>query len=305
MYKPPLFSWVVCFLWLALPAQATSLCRADLKASFELGTDWHGGVYVPANVAGKRLKLLVDTGGTFSMLTENTVASLGLYRERIQIPRMAMYGGYQLNRFVRIGEVQIGSITVDTGGFLVMPDARIPAELSGTLAPDILSRFDVELDFARARFNLFSPNHCDGQTLFSATGAVTQVPVQLDAQHHIIVPVQVDGRSMTAYLDTGATRSEMSLEAAERIFGLGQNSAELRPLNEPDSEQGTVRYPFKSLSIGGVTVNNPYLPLVPNRLSRRSSGGPPLILGMTILRHYHLYIVYSERYLYLTPATAH
>jgi predicted aspartyl protease len=305
MHKPPLFSCVVCFLWLALPAQAASLCRADLEVSLDLGTDWYGGVYVPASVEGKRLKLLVDTGGTLSMLTESTVASLGLHRERMQTLRMVMHGGDLLNRFVRIGEVRIGSIKIDTGGFLVMPDARIPVELSGTLAPDILSRFDVELDFARAELNLFSPSHCVGQALFSAAGVVTEVPIHLDAQHHIIVPVQVDGRSITAYLDTGATRSEMSLEAAEKIFGWGQNSTELRPLIEPDSGQGTVRYPFKSLSIGGITVNNPYLPLVPNRLSRRVSGGPPLILGMTILRHYHLYISYSERYLYLMPATAH
>jgi predicted aspartyl protease len=305
MRNPLLLVWIVGALASTFPAQAIVDCRPELKASFELGTDWYGGVYVPARVSGMTLKLLVDTGGTYSMLTDSTVASLGLFRHRSRSPGMTLYGGETLDHFVMVNDMRIGTIAANTVDFLVMPDARLPSELSGTLAPDVLSRFDVDFDFADARLNLFAPKRCGGPAALSASGKIDRIPIRLDEQKHVIIPVQVDGRNLTAYLDTGASRSEMSMEAARDLFGLRPSSPGVRSLTEANNGEGIFYYPFKTLTFDGVTVNAPYLPLVPNRLARRPLGGPQLILGMAVLRHYRLYIAYSERYLYVTPATAH
>jgi predicted aspartyl protease len=272
----------------SLPALAD--CR---PTSFTLETDWYGGVYVPAGIGGQPMKLLVDTGGATSMLTDSTVASLGLPRLPIRAARITMYGGLHIDSFVRVDGVQVGGIAAAPATFYVLPDSRIPYALSGTIAPDFLSRYDVEFDFPNARMNLYAPG-C------AAVNPRAALPVTADNVRHVIVPVQVDGRTVMAMLDTGASRSDFSLEAAQQMFGPGMNAG-LRPACGADVEDGLYTHPFRTLSIGGVTVANPDLVLVPNQISRRPLNAPRLVLGMGVLRRTHMVIAYSRNLLQLSP----
>ncbi len=286
----------------SLPAWGGS-CRSDQHTGFVLETDWYGGVYVPVGIEGQRMKLLVDTGGATSMLTDSTVASLGLFPQPIRTHRVTMYGGVHLTNFVRVDGVQVGSAPSNPSMFYVMPDNRIPYALSGTLAPDFLSRYDVEFDFANARMNLFAPGACPEHAYWTSgpSGSVGLAP---NPNHHIIAAVEIDGRTVMALLDTGASRSDLSLETARRLFGAALNPAALRPATAADTEPGLYTYPFRSISIGGVNLANPDIVLVPDAISRRPPRTPRLIIGMGILRRLHLYVSYSQNRLTLTPAGA-
>lgn len=261
--------------------------------SFTLETDWYGGVTVPAGIAGQRMNLLVDTGGATSMLTDSTVSALNLPRFPIRAARITMYGGLSIDSFVRVDGVQVGGVATAPATFYVLPDNRIPYALSGTIAPDFLSRYDVEFDFPNARMNLYAP----GCAPIAARGAL---PVTTDNVRHVIVPVEVDGRSVMAMLDTGASRSDFSLETAQQLFGPGINGG-LRPARGADVEDGLYTHPFRTLTLGGVTVADPDLVLVPNQISRRPLNAPRLVLGMGILRRTHMVISYSRNLLQLSP----
>lgn len=284
------------------PAWAGS-CRSTPHTGFELETDWYGGVYLPVGIAGQRMKLLVDTGGATSMLTDSTVASLGLSPQRIRTHRVTMYGGLQLTNFVRVGDVQVGNAPISPSTFYVMPDNRIPYALSGTLAPDFLSRYDVEFDFANARMNLFPQSAC-GDRAYWTNGPSGSVRMAPNDTHHIIAPVEVDGQTVMALFDTGASRSDLSLETAQRMFGAAMKPSALRPATGADAEPGLYTHAFHSISIGGVTIANPDIVLVPDAISRRPPRTPRLILGMGVLRRLHLYVSYSRNTLTLTPAVA-
>lgn len=278
-------------------------CRPQEHTSFELATDWYGGVYVPVAVGGKQVKMLVDTGGASSMLTDSTVVSLGLVPQPIRTHRVTMYGGLRLTKLVRVGDVQVGSAPSTPSIFYVMPDNRIPYALSGTLAPDFLSRYDVEFDFANAHMNLFAPGSCSGHAYWTKkpSGSVALVP---NATNHIIASVEIDGQAVTALLDTGASRSDLSLETARQLFGAAMDPAALRPARRADAESGLYTYPFHTISIGGITLANPDIVLVPDAISRRPPHTPRLIIGMGILRRLHLYVSYSQNQLTLSPADA-
>lgn len=274
----------------ALLAQAA---HADCRpTSFTLEADWYGGVYVPAGIAGQPMKLLVDTGGATSMLTDSTVSALGLARYPIRTARITMYGGLNIDSFVRVDQVKVGGIAAAPATFFVLPDSRIPYALSGTIAPDFLSRYDVEFDFPNARMNLYAPG-C------APIDAHAALPIKQDNVRHVIVPVQVDGRTVMAMLDTGASRSDFSLETAQRMFGPGLSS--LRRATGADVEDGLYSHPFRTLTIGGVTVTSPNLVLVPDRIARRPENSPRLVLGMGILRRTHMIISYSRNLLSLGP----
>ncbi|HEY5339140.1 MAG TPA: aspartyl protease family protein, partial [Rhizomicrobium sp.] len=190
--------------------------------------------------------------------------------------------------------------------FVVMPDNRLPQEVDGTLAPDVLSAYDDDFDFANNKFYLVSQDHCPGRVVYWTKDAYAEIPMRIDNIGHIDLPVSVDGKPMQATLDTGSSRSLMSLEAAEDLFGFNEKDSSLKPLSSSNEHWHPYRYPFKSLAFEGVIVNNPDLVLISNDESKMmGSGSPKIILGMGVLRQLHLYIAYHEHKLYVTPATAH
>jgi hypothetical protein len=113
---------------------------------------------------------------------------------------------------------------------------------------------------------------------------------------------------MDATVDTGAPYTTMSLETAERIFHIDSKSPDLKPVKSNDGKSiFGYTYPFKTLSLGGLTVNNPHVILVPDATSVYLGGNtvPNVLLGFSILSKLHLYIAYGEHNLYITPANAH
>ncbi len=278
---------------LALQMSPAAAAPCAPVQQFVLETDWFGGVTVPVKIGGRELHLLVDTGGANSMLTATTVALLNLPKYPLRNMRVTMYGGMQITEYVRVDELSIGSAPSGPTKFYVTPDNRLPYALAGTLAPDFLSRFDVEFDFANARMNLYQPGACP-------LTAADAVPITPDANHHLITPVEIDGHTLPAMLDSGASRSDFSLETARSLFGSALDA--MRPATTPDAEPGLYTYPFRKLSIGRVSVADPAIVIVPEGIAQRPAGTPRLVLGMGVLRRLHLYISYSRRLLALRLA---
>lgn len=288
----------------AAPALAETPCRLLKSTSLELGTDRAGGVYVPVTIGGRKLNLLVDTGGIYSMLTDQTVKSMGLRQQHMARVQLRMYGGALIDSYVTADNLVLGQLTAPRWKFLVMPNG-MPIEINGTLSPDILRNYDADFDFAASKLNLFSQDHCPGKVVYWTHGTVAQIPVDLDMWGHLKVPVELDGKKFEAAIDTGSDRSVMSLDTAEEKFGFNEGDARLkRAARDPDEPAHVYTFPFRTLALEGVTVANPDVMLVPDRDSHIGSHGPGLILGMGILRQLHLYIAYKESKLYVTAATA-
>ncbi len=129
--------------------------------------------------------------------------------------------------------------------------------------------------------------------------------MNIDHSLHIDMPVELDGHRIKAALDTGSSRSLFSWEAARRIFDIDENSPGVKPLGD----HGRFHYAFKTLTMKGdgegvtVTVQNPDIELVPDKVSGMAYSDPTIILGMGILRQLHFYIAYKEKELYVTPAS--
>lgn len=288
----------------AVPSRADDACPLSRIMNAQMDVDLFGGVYVPMSISGQTVNLLIDTGGVVSTLTQATVRKLGLTANHTEGEAFAMVGGTTLDRFVVAHDIAFGVLHTRDMSFLVMPDERIPAQLGGTLAPNILKAFDVDFDFASARFNLFSQNHCEGHVVYWTGDDEAQIPFEMGPSGHIELVATLDGRQIRATLDTGSSRSFMTLEDAERLFGFDETSPDLKP----GREHG-VHHPFKTMTFGGstgsVTVSNPDIELMPRSDVAMPQTEPKLTIGMGVLRQLHLYIAYKERKLYVTAASAH
>jgi predicted aspartyl protease len=293
---------VALLLAAATPVLADDTCHLIRITSLDMNIDEEGGTYVPMTIGGQSVNLLIDTGGIDSMLTRTAVNTLGLHPTSLDGRYVVLFGGQRIDHYALALNIVFGGLTAPSMRFLVMPDG-LPAELSGTLAPDILRAYDDDFDFANAKFSLFSPDHCPGRVVYWTQGDYAQIGFATDRVGHISFPVLLDGKEIRTDMDTGSSRSILSLEQAEDLFGFDEKSAALTALPGRGSSH-SYKYPFKTLIFGGVTVTNPDIILVSDAQSRLP-GGRHFILGMGILRQLHMYIAYHEEKLYVTAASAH
>jgi predicted aspartyl protease len=276
-------------------------------------------VYVPVTINGKSRLMLLDTGGLKSEVTSQAVADLGLPYVSIRYSEVNL-AGEESHQAATVDSFAIGQLTTKSVEFVVAPERQLfqgEPEFAGIIAPNILKNYDVDIDFGGSKLSLLSPDHCEGKVIYWPASAVAVVPMRVLRSGHILVPVKLDGKDMSAVLDTGAYTTTLMMPFAESEFGLKMGSADTPKDSEMPDRPGAATYDHKfgSLSFGGVSVSNLSVAILPDFLrsktgtpqlgSRLASGGtheqvPDMLIGMNVLRHLHVYIAYQEQKLYIT-----
>lgn len=259
-------------------------------------------------VEGKVLSMQINTAGVLSGIQSEAAQSLGLNALRMA-PDMTLrefFSGNVVDHYTVAHDVDLGGLKARSFPFAIFSGDISLKGRDGMIAPDVLSKYEVEFDFANGKFNLFSRDHCEGKMVYWTREPYAAIDFTIESRSgHIVFPVTLDGHRLAAVLDTSSMRSVLGLEAAQRTFSIGESS----PGFESRPSEGSVpewRYPFKTLTLDGVTVNNPDLHLISNTENRIASFDTPrLIIGMGVLRQLHLFISYHEKRLYVTPASAH
>jgi predicted aspartyl protease len=273
----------------------------------QIGVD--GRIYVKATVNGAPVSMLVDTGGFFAELTPALVSRLNLPTRHVRL-RLIGLSGHSTDIAVS-APFALGNMHADGMDFMVMPADHAFApdvpDAGGILAPNLFRHYDLDLDIAGHRLQLISQDHCDGKVVYWKANALAEVPVRIAPTGHVLVPIGLDGHTLTALLDTGATVSLLNMSVAQSQFGL---MPDVPPRASMPGAPRVATHIFRALSFAGVAVSNPRLVMLPDlihgKISNAGAGAesrmPDVILGMDILRHLHLYIAYKEQKLYITPA---
>src|SRR3569623_1656796 len=105
-------------------------------------------------------------------------------------------------------------------------------------------------------------------------------------------------------LDTGSVTSFISMGLARRL-GVAPDSKDLKLKRSYGFKDRFKEfdYPFKTLSLEGMTVNNPHIRIMSDA-ALGGGLGDDLTLGVSFLRQLHIYIAYKEEKLYITSAAA-
>jgi predicted aspartyl protease len=300
MTRVELYLGLALALVISAPARAqdAQACQLDRFSTLPITTLPDGRFTVPVTLNGEVLNFLVDTGGVSATIAHEQSLNLRLVDMPVNKPLRGV-GGIELNRFAVIDKFSLGRL--EGTGIPVWLDPILPRGADGTLSPDMMKRYDVEIDFPRGTLSLFSQKHCPGQVVHWTRSGFVVLPMEVASNGHIEVPVTVDGKKFTAILDTGAQSSIISLGAA-RALGITEKSPDLKPLKMSDPKYRGYDYPFKSLDFDGISVANPRLQIVSDNFlpGMRTD----MIVGISILRRLHLYIAYGEEKLYITPAGA-
>jgi predicted aspartyl protease len=316
-------SLVGLLLFMGVPAMAAECGPLNLLATLPITPLGQPGnvVTVQAVIGNKPVSLLVDTGDSFSLINKNIVDELKLPTRpsRVQLVDVA---GQKTTQEVRLPSITLGRVRQENVYFIVNggtnPIGGRPDAFDGILGADFLLNVDVDLDYGAGKLNLISPQHCEGKVVYWQAPVVAVVPMRVDTQGKITFPLTLDGHTIKAILDTGATNTALNLDVARRVFNIDTNDPDLQKVGELKGGYTAQIYnrKFKTLTIEGVTVTDPVITLLPNMVSltseQRSTGSlvrdtdkqaPDMLLGMSVLNKLHIYIAAHESKLYITAAT--
>ena len=280
-------------------------CTLQALAEVDMQTLPDGRVVIPVKIDGHDYRFMIDTGGA-----GNTVESQVAKREAIETHEGSVFvgvGNNIMSDIIHAGDFAIGELHGKNYVFHV--DKNDTLLWDGTLTPPVLAAFDVDIDFAHEKFKLFSPNHCPGGVVYWTDGPVAVVPMDLSLDGHIQVPVRIDGKTITADIDTGSVGSVLSLRQAWQYLDVDEKSAGMKSLGNTimnGMRTPAYSYPFAAMTFGegttgSIAVNHPRIEILPDQTMRGMQG---LVLGVSVLRQLHMYIAYKERKLYLSAPLA-
>jgi len=250
---------------------------------------------------GAAVILLLDTGAQTTILTPAAAQRIGAQRPRIEFERQmrgiagSLPTGEAELRSFSIGGVAIPWRRVRVGQLGVANAFAIP--IDGVLGADSLSSFDVDLDLPGHRMVLYQRQTCAGAAP-AWTEPYDQIAASRSLGDHLFFPVQLDGRRLAAFIDTGAQLTVLSSQAAAAL-GL---TAPVLALDRAILVHGAAAeelnahvHRFARLGIGTEVVRNLDIAVTNLRLSDAD-----LVLGVDFLKSRRMWMSYGSQQIFLS-----
>jgi predicted aspartyl protease len=284
-----------------IDANAASKCALKQIAWLDFALTKDGRPTIDVKLGGRGARLIIDTGSSFSLIDQSMATALKLTPKSRSAPADLGNGnGAGELPSARIPSVQLGAVELGKAyDFFIYPNGRAEwgSGVSGTIGVNVLQDIDLELDMARRKAGFYSQKHCRGKVVYWA-GEWFEIPMK--RRRGSAAVVLLDGRQLTATVDTGSSHSILDLDAATKVFGLTPGGKSLQA--EATVSVGGRKIPgfrgrFGKLVMGGFEVHGASIRVA-------DIAGTDIILGMQHLQYLHLYFAYGEDKVYATGAHA-
>jgi hypothetical protein len=313
-----LFYVVATMLFAFAPAQARE-CQLKMVGTMDAVVGNNGRLLVPVTVEGQKGYFRFELGAPISAILASSADGVNLKRSKIRTGLEIHLDDQEMTEQVAptLGlDRTSGPVVLGVLPSLYRPD---PREI-GVLGFDILRNFDVELDLAHNKINLFSPDHCPGQVIYwTHTAPVAVLQIRTPGLVDFSVTMQLDGKDLQTKIMTSADHARLSTRIAEKEFGIAPPDVDALK-TEPKP------YTFKALTVDGLTITNPVIyPYLDNalggcngqshedetplhnethRLMMHCFGRPDLYIGLAEISKLRVFFDFSEKMLYATAADA-
>lgn len=256
---------------------------------------------VPAEINGRAAALILDTGAESSMLTAGAAKRLGVTSKYDFQRSMAGIGSS-----VRAGDARLDSMSV--GGIVLSYPRMLVGEVSfklgeaepdGLLGASLLADFDVDIDVPHRRVEFYDRLNCP--TARPAWGGrYVTLETTRSLSEHPFFPLQVNGRTLSATLDSGAQRTVISARAAA-LAGIGPGSRlagpEIRTRGAAGETLPATLHSLRDADVGGIKLRTPVLVLAAT-LPRDIDA----LLGFDFLLSNRVWLSYGSRRIFIQPS---
>lgn len=278
-------------LLVAHPAHAD--CRVQRAASLPITID-AGHPLVQASINGHAVSVLLDTGAQGSLVTPGTVARLGLPRDRQRTTDLRGIGGSVSSQKALIHNFAVaGSEYLD----MSVGISSLPASdrTDGLIGADILSVYDLDLDFPGRMLTLYNVSGCERIVPVWDRPYAT-LPAHL-LSRLLLVKVEIDGHPLNTLFDTGGPEAMLS-RAAMPLVGLSDRDLALDPPGESRGI-GARRTPsrlhrFAVVRIGAETFRN-----VPIHVAEFHQVQANMLLGLDYMLGRRFWLSYATRTVFI------
>jgi predicted aspartyl protease len=177
----------------------------------------HNALIVTLSVNGMPVALLLDTGAEGTILTPATAQRLGAQHPRVEFQRQLRgIGGSLQTSEAELRSFTIGGVAIPWRRVRVAPvtlSSMFSRPLDGVTGADTLSNFDVDLDLPGHRMVLYGKQTCPGAAPVWIE-SFTRIAAGRSRSDHLFFPVQLDGRRLDTFVDTGSQFTVVSSRAA-------------------------------------------------------------------------------------------
>ncbi len=267
-----------------------------------------------AQINGKPLRMIVDTGSEFTVLFRDGARALGLSLR--PLTDVDFYGATGQSHVMEtnVSELKVASLVARNVNLAV--SGRSDSDgAQGLLGSYFLLQSDVEFDLAAKKLRFFTAKGCTGDQVVYWGKAYSVTPMLGSSdEKKIRVTVRVNGNPVEAEMDTGAGASIISTTVAERA-GVKTTSASV-VANEDTRGIGGQRIStyvgvFPSFAFGDEVIKNARLRIadifsankeirVGSHLPIAVGNQPEMLLGADFFRSHRIYVAMSQRKVYIS-----
>jgi clan AA aspartic protease (TIGR02281 family) len=272
----------------------TTGCGAALAGNITIAT-LNRTPLITVFANGFPLVLVLDTGAQRTVLTPVVAERIGAQTPPIEFRRgLRGVAGTLPTREIELHSFTVDHVAIPWHRVTVATIATAPVfstALDGVLGADVLSSFDIDLDLPHHRMALYEKGTC----AFAGPnwpGRYAEISAGRSLSDHLFFPVQLDGHTLTAIVDTGAQQTTLSTRAA---YVLGVREAALTHDRSMETkgaageELSSRVHRFARLDVGSLVVRNPEI--VVTDLSVHDAD---IILGMDFLNGRRLWLSYAS-----------
>ena len=255
-------------------------------------------ILIPVGIDGAEQLFILDTGAQNSTVTPEFVQSAKLETTGRKT-RIQGVGAITVTADVAVPTMSLGGFVIHNTAMataaLMQPPAPAPRAV-GLLGQSILQAFDMEIDLPHGRVALYSTKHCaDGFLPWAPPFSVSQLTM---TNQGIIAPALLDGKHLTALIDTGAARTILS-DGGLEYFGVSIQTVlkdPAIPVNGAGARTIEMHlHRFSKLSIGGASIDRPLL--VVGELGTDAR----MLIGLDFLMNFRVWISNGTGHIFFAP----
>lgn len=285
-------------------AQAADACRYVPVATLQLrGSGDIRQPTVDGAINGKPAVMLVDTGAWASMLVKDAVEKFGLTLDTTG-KYVSGVGGASVMYQVRVADFSVGGAHSGKAAMPVLGTLGGKPGFDAIAGADFLLQADLEISLAKKQVRLFRAKDCSDTYLAYWNQEAMEIPFGGTDTGHLNprFMVEVNGVALEAMIETGATNSSLTRQAAERA-GIrldGPNVVKAGTSSgvgdvHPDVWVAEV----DSFTLGSETIKHAHIG-VRDAAPQGRRGIPDMLLGADFLRAHRVLIAMSQRRLYVS-----
>ena len=277
---------------------ATAQENCTLRRRASLPVTIAGLPMVTADINGRPARLILDTGAESSIIGVAAAKRLGVTTKYDFARSMRGMSQSMQTGDARLDSMSLGGVTLSYPRVLVGPVVLTMGgvEADGLLGASLLADFDLDLDLPNRRLDLYDRTDCAGLRP-PWSGRATALETTRSLSAHPFFPVTINGRTLSASLDSGAQRTVIAAGAAQRV---GINAAtrvpgsEIRARGAAGEILPAELHLLRDLRVGDVPVRTPVMVTalsLPNDIDA--------LLGADFLATHRVWLSYGSRRLFI------